>query len=313
MAEVWDGFFDSTEDDERPLTAENFANYFRGFITDGVRNLGTNLQITEKEDMILQMNAGRANIQGYWYIQEEDDDGEYIEIELDESHDQYDRIDRVVLRLDRNITKRRISLIALRGTASESPIAPDMTRDETVYDICLAEVYVKANATKITRSNITDTRPDEAKCGIINSILGLDSSVWQKQFDDFMASLNTTFNEYLDKAYDSLKEIFDEQMNEIEAWFISVKTDITRLQSFNFDNLAELNGCTRTTTKSGSTITEKIFITLNNTMVAQRVTTKSGSTITEKVIVYERNGTDIMKQAEITTTKSGSTYKEVVV
>ncbi len=40
---------------------------------------------------------------------------------------------------------------------------------------------------------------------------------------------------------------FNEQMIEIENWFTEVKVDITKLQSFDFDNLAELKGATKNT------------------------------------------------------------------
>ena len=36
-------------------------------------------------------------------------------------------------------------------------------------------------------------------------------------------------------------------MTEIENWYTEVKVDITKLQSFDFDNLAELKGTTKKT------------------------------------------------------------------
>lgn len=308
MAKIWYGHFDSAINDKRALLAEDWARYIRTFITDGIRNGGTCLQVTNTrststDTMVISIDEGIANIQGYIFISEKDSKGKYIELELEESHNQYDRIDRVVLRLDRNVQKRKIEPIILRGTASSNPIPPALTRNSVVYELSLAKILVKANTLIIKQEDITDERFNDDVCGLINSILGLDSSEWQRMFDEFMASLRQSNDDELNRIKEELEKIFNNQMTEIENWYNSVKIDITKLQSFDFDNLAELKGATKKTDfLQNGDVDEKIFITASNTKVADRLTKfLSNGDIQVNTKVYEGNGVDVMKQVTVLT------------
>lgn len=299
---------DSAINDKRVLLAEDWARYIRTFITDGIRNGGTCLQVTNTrststDTMVISIDGGIANIQGYIFISEKDSKGKYIELELEESHNQYDRIDRVVLRLDRNVQKRKIEPIILRGTASSNPIPPALTRNSVVYELSLAKILVKANTLIIKQEDITDERFNDDVCGLINSILGLDSSEWQRMFDEFMASVRQSNDDELNRIKEELEKIFNNQMTEIENWYNSVKIDITKLQSFDFDNLAELKGATKKTDfLQNGDVDEKIFITASNTKVADRLTKfLSNGDIQVNTKVYERNGVDVMKQVTVLT------------
>lgn len=308
MAKIWYGHFDSAINDKRALLAEDWARYIRTFITDGIRNGGTCLQVTNTrststDTMVISIDGGIANIQGYIFISEKDSKGKYIELELEESYNQYDRIDRVVLRLDRNVQKRKIEPIILRGTASSNPIPPALTRNSVVYELSLAKILVKANTLIIKQEDITDERFNDDVCGLINSILGLDSSEWQRMFDEFMASLRQSNDDELNRIKEELEKIFNNQMTEIENWYNSVKIDITKLQSFDFDNLAELKGATKKTDfLQNGDVDEKIFITASNTKVADRLTKfLSNGDIQVNTKVYEGNGVDVMKQVTVLT------------
>ena len=75
------------------------------------------------------------------------------------------RIDRIVMRYDAGA--RAASLQVLQGTASSTPTAPAISRTELIYDLCLAEITRPAGSTSISTGQITDTRLDEALCGIV--------------------------------------------------------------------------------------------------------------------------------------------------
>lgn len=75
------------------------------------------------------------------------------------------RIDRIVMRYDSGA--RAASLQVLQGTASSTPTAPAISRTELIYDLCLAEITRPAGSTSISTGQITDTRLDEALCGIV--------------------------------------------------------------------------------------------------------------------------------------------------
>ena len=75
------------------------------------------------------------------------------------------RIDRIVMRYDAGA--RAASLQVLQGTASSTPTAPAVSRTELIYDLCLAEITRPAGSTSISTGQITDTRLDEALCGLV--------------------------------------------------------------------------------------------------------------------------------------------------
>ena len=75
------------------------------------------------------------------------------------------RIDLIVMRYDAGA--RAASLQVLQGTASSTPTAPAISRTELIYDLCLAEITRPAGSTSISTGQITDTRLDEALCGLV--------------------------------------------------------------------------------------------------------------------------------------------------
>lgn len=323
MAKVWYGHFDSAINDKRTLLAEDWAKYIRTFITDGIRNGGTCLQVTNKTGMSINIDEGIANIQGYIFISERDGKGRYMELELEDSHNQYNRIDRVVLKLDRNAQKRTIEPIILRGTASSNPVPPALTRNNLVYEISLAKIFVKANTLVIKQEDITDERFNGEVCGLINSILGLDSSEWQRMFDEFMAGLKEANDNELNRIKEELEQIFSNQMteqenefntkkSEIQSWYDDIKNNINIIKDFDFDNLVNLNNVVRETTKNSSQITEIIKFEPNQKNIAKRTTTINKNEIIINLIVYEEDGeTEKLNKNIVTTIIDGKIIERV--
>ena len=97
MADIWYGHFDTEGEDVRELLAEDWARFIRSFLTDGIRNGGTALQISEDTGLSVKMDKGEANIQGYIFNCFEDINGRYYNIPIPAAHPQYARIDRIVL------------------------------------------------------------------------------------------------------------------------------------------------------------------------------------------------------------------------
>lgn len=105
------------------------------------------------------------------------------------------RIDRIVMRYDAGA--RAASLQVLQGTASSTPTAPAISRTELIYDLCLAEITRPAAATSITTGQITDTRLDEALCGIVrDGVTGIPT-------DELLAAAKERINALEEKATSS--------------------------------------------------------------------------------------------------------------
>lgn len=105
------------------------------------------------------------------------------------------RIDRIVMRYDAGA--RAASLQVLQGTASSTPTAPAISRTELIYDLCLAEITRPAGSTSITTGQITDTRLDEALCGLVrDGVTGIPT-------DELLAAARERINALEEKATSS--------------------------------------------------------------------------------------------------------------
>ena len=263
MAELWYGHFDSTPEDPRKLLASDWAAYIETFITSGIRSGGSNLRVVQaSEPLAVNIEPGAANVRGYIMQIREDLDGANHLLRLPEAHPSFPRIDRIVLRLDRRIAARYVKPMVLMGTAAANPQPPALTRNENeVYELSLAQIRVNAGARFITSVNITDERFSSELCGVINSVLGLDPSSWQSQFDEFFDAFTADSNE---RDEDFIKDQWDKftaWMNELQQWtdnqkeyFKQLGDEITNLikgletQSFtlinnNFDDWSVKRGC----------------------------------------------------------------------
>jgi len=97
---------------------------------------------------------------GWWYINYEQ---KSLDIPLIETSGT-NRIDRIVLRLNRDSEVLSISLDIKQGIAGSSPEAPALTQDmddAKIYEISLAQVYVTGDSTTLS---ISDERDSEF-CG----------------------------------------------------------------------------------------------------------------------------------------------------
>lgn len=108
------------------------------------------------------------------------------------------RIDRLVLRYD--AAAKKTSLTVLTGTPdSASPTAPEITRTALVYDLCLADIRRPAGSTVVTAADITDTRADEAVCGVMrDGVTGIPTAQLQAQALAIMTQLSTELHTKLD-------------------------------------------------------------------------------------------------------------------
>lgn len=144
--------------------AADVAAYLAG-LTSGVFSGAEDFPVTAAGGLTVTVGAGRgwvhpSRFTGYSITKREADT-----LALPLADPSLPRIDRIVMRYDAGA--RAASLQVLQGTASSTPTAPAISRTELIYDLCLAEITRPAAATSITTGQITDTRLDEALCGIV--------------------------------------------------------------------------------------------------------------------------------------------------
>lgn len=151
--------------------AADVAAYLAG-LTSGVFSGDEDFPVTAAGGLKVTVGAGRgwvhpSRFTGYSITKREADT-----LTMPLADQSRPRIDRIVMRYDAGA--RAASLHVLQGTASSTPTAPAISRTELIYDLCLAEITRPAAAASITTGQITDTRLDEALCGIVrDSVTGI--------------------------------------------------------------------------------------------------------------------------------------------
>lgn len=174
--------------------AADVAAYLAG-LTSGVFSGDEDFPVTAAGGLKVTVGAGRgwvhpSRFTGYSITKRESDT-----LTMPLADPSLPRIDRIVMRYDAGA--RAASLQVLQGTASSTPTAPAISRTELIYDLCLAEITRPAGSTSISTGQITDTRLDEALCGLVrDGVTGIPT-------DELLAAAKERINALEEKATSS--------------------------------------------------------------------------------------------------------------
>lgn len=187
------GFFNALYDGstyDRKYNANDYCENLAVIISNGVlRSDADDLRVTA-EGMAATVAAGRAWIDGHFYVN--DAPLTFAAVTAPAGGTRWDRI---MLRLDTNVSARSIALRYVQGTAGNSPTKPEPERSDSVHELVLADIFVGTNATSVV---VTDTRADADLCGWVYSTAG-DGS--------FFTSLENGFALWFDEKKDTLSSV----------------------------------------------------------------------------------------------------------
>lgn len=189
------GFFDSIDGD-RKYNAAQMTEYFDGLVSNGVyQNVGQAMVITAAGGMVVNAGTGRAIIDCRWLKNDA-----ILPVEITVANAALPRYTAVVVRLD--YTARKMEITTKDGTAAATPMQPTMSNTDDLKEICLAMVYVAANATNITQANITDMR-SSSLCGWVTGLIEqVDTSTlflqWQDAYQSFYNNMAAGFYAWMD-------------------------------------------------------------------------------------------------------------------
>lgn len=204
------GFFNSVNGD-RTYNADSFNDFFEGLISsNGIfENVLDAFKVTPGAGMAVNVGAGKAMVNNCWV---KNDAKEAVEIVA--ANPYLSRYDAITLRYD--ATKRTVTLEYILGSAMSEPVKPTPERATSVYEIVLAYILVKANATTITAANIEDCRYNTNLCGVITGLIEqVDTTALYNQY-------NAKF-----KALESdLKDWQTAQQTAFENWYSALTTNL---------------------------------------------------------------------------------------
>lgn len=205
----------------------------------GVYSAEEDFSVTAVEGLSVQVSAGQAWVRPARFKGRSIIMAQPETLTLTAADAVRSRIDRVVLRYDAAAQKTR--LVVLDGTPdSAAPAAPEISRTELVYDLCLAEIKRPAGSAAVTAADITDTRADETVCGVMrDGVTGIPAATLIQRLRAEIDKLVDKGSFYNKAETDALLNELQEQVSKMGAsgqpivvW--SYYAPFTNLKSYNY-------------------------------------------------------------------------------
>lgn len=207
---VSSGFFNSVNHD-RLYDAEQVSSLFDGIILDGVyQNFGEGFRVvanSEVNDSVI-VKTGRAWFDHTWTYNDSD-----LVIQLDPPNSMLQRVDAIVIDVNREQGTRKNSVICVKGSLGEST-PPTLVNTTLHRQYPLAYVNMKAGSSSIiSQANITNKIGSD-ECPVVTGVLdSLNLDMYHKQ-------LEAEFNTWWDGIKDTLDEAtatkLQNQINELK-------------------------------------------------------------------------------------------------
>lgn len=163
---------------DRPYVSADLREVYAKFFSNGVfMDDSTSLQVMNAAGgMNVYVRAGACHVNGAFGVETE-----RRTLQLDAASASLDRIDTIVARLDLAIEARSLDLYVLKGTPAEDPVRPKLTRNETVWELGLADVYLPKGIATISQGRISDTRLETQRCGAVTPFVEFDTTTLFEQ------------------------------------------------------------------------------------------------------------------------------------
>lgn len=192
---MWEsGFFNSVNGD-RVYNAEQMSSIFEGLITDGVYEaVGNKLAVQPSAGMTIQIASGRGWCKKHWF-----NNTTPYQMTLEASDVTLNRWCAVCIKVDEADNVRDAKPTLKYSEYATNPVKPTPTNTETVKELILAYVYIKAGAKSITASDITDTRGNNNLCGWVTGLIEQLSTTtlftqWEALFNNWFKNLQDLIN-----------------------------------------------------------------------------------------------------------------------
>ena len=219
---VKSGFFNSIDGD-RKYDAAQLSSVFDGLIVDGVfASIGTAFVVKADVARTVNVGIGKAWFNGTWITNDA-----ILPIEMPEADTLLDRIDAIVIEINKSDPVRENSIKVVRGELASVPQRPAMKNEERIQHHPLCYIKRPAKSFSITQSQITNMVGTEEMpfvTGILQTI-SLDELLgkWQDELDNFVNYYTANIelwteeqkNEFLEWAA-SRKQAYADWLNEMK-------------------------------------------------------------------------------------------------
>lgn len=216
------GFYNSIDHD-RKYNASDFSGMFDGVIKDGVfATYGDGLHVSAASGMNVNIGIGRAWFNHTWTYNDTILPVSGFEAELT-----FDRIDAVVLEVNRTTSVRANSIKMVKGPVGNSSARPNMTHTDTVDQYALAYILIPAGSTEITQGNITNVIGSEETpfvTGVLETIeADLLFAQWQGQFEEWISAKKEEIESWEADEKQAFLDWVDAFHTEFDSWETGAK------------------------------------------------------------------------------------------
>lgn len=211
------GYFNSVNGD-RKYNAEDMTMYFKGLVSDGIyQTIGNMFAVTATSGLTVSIGTGRALVNMHWI----ECDAPFM-ITFDAASVSSDTYQLIVLRC--NLADDVRSVGVFTKTSSDGSIS--LTNNDTITELCIARVRVRANASSISQSDIRDYR-GSSYCPWITGLI--------KQVD--VSQLNAQFYKYYEEQTAELEAYMAQQKTSFDSWLSSLQSELqvnTKLKKYQY-------------------------------------------------------------------------------
>ena len=216
--------FTSVEGD-RAYSATDFATYYHNIFTSGViATVREKLRVTEDENVGMRVRVldGAIFIQGRLYLLTEP-----MVVNVTPGSSTADRTDSIVVQLD--TLGREIKVVYKQGNTN-------VQRDENIWEMQLATIFVPRNATSVFNSQITDKRSVLTVCGYSKLQGNLDVIGLEQQYESLLEQMITEFEQFASTNQANLEQLLTDQQALFQTWLSGLQDELDSNQAGNLQN-----------------------------------------------------------------------------
>lgn len=217
------GFYNSVDGD-RTYTAEQMGSLFDGILNDGIyQNVGRQFNVTPGAGLSVKVDTGRGWFNKTWILNDAP-----IQLNLAAADLLLNRIDAIVIEVNKDEKVRSNSIKVISGTRATSAERPNLTRSGSLFQYPLAYVYVESASTAVETKDITNARGMAPTNWVTGPLETMDASTIYSQWTDQWNSYFTATKQ----ANDAMaKKWVNDSQAEFNTWFSTVKSQLDSNQA----------------------------------------------------------------------------------
>lgn len=225
---VTSGFFNSVNHD-RLYNAEQISSMFDGIILDGIyQGLGDAFIVKPYSELncTVTVGTGRAWFDHTWTLNSTE-----LALTLDDPNVLYDRIDAIVIDVDRRQDVRANSIKVVKGTVSETGATkPTLIEEELHNQYPLAYVTVKAGSAAPIQAQYIENVIGQTKTPLVAGVLEhMDIGMFVQQMED---EFNTWFDRLKDTIDENTVADINNKLLELQDFDTSIKDSIINPEGY---------------------------------------------------------------------------------